>query len=388
MRISRRTSGGRGEYELSGYHNDTRARDLEGYVFSLDLPGELLIHTRIILRIQGGKPRLRKYGADIQIQKQLAATFMMPDPAREDAVLGVGEPVMQEGAYAVEHIEIDSLARVNPNVAILNVSRITILNGSHRAEEEDLRLRADMLQEIWARRGEFPEDIAALLGRHEAMVRSGQVTNKTRKLVAAIQRVISDRSDDLGIVYSERGDVLPKLADALNYQVPQPLIQVEAVDPEDIELKKRAAKEWKRWANARGPASARFRQEVRDAYHATCFVCGAYFPKIPGKINPGVDAAHILPWSEYDLDEIFNGLCLCKIHHWAFDEDIIRIYHNGRDYVSTISEDVKTEILESEPEFSLDVLEKHVGIIPGERLPADRQQWPRPQLLGLRSEML
>ena len=219
------------------------------------------------------------------------------------------------------------------------------------------------------------------------MVDGNIIGEDTRQLVAQIRKTVSERSEDLGIVYSERGDVLPKLGDALQYQVPQPLIDVERVDPEDIEFKKRAVKEWKRWANARGPASARFRQQVRDAYQATCVICGAYFPKTTYTGTPGVDAAHILPWNEYDLDEIYNGLCLCKLHHWAFDEAIIIIRYENEQYISRIPIEVEQRIYESHPEFSLDKLEENLGPIPIDRLPGDRKQWPRPQLLNLLADM-
>ncbi|MGA9997122.1 MAG: HNH endonuclease [Pyrinomonadaceae bacterium] len=388
MRISRRTSGGRGEYELSGsLPSGARTSNLIGYLISLEFPEGLVIHARVRIVRQGGKPRLRMDGADIQIQKQLAAAFMMPDPARQNATLGAGEPVMQDGAYAVEHIEVDSLIRVKPDIAVMRVSRITLLNRSHLGEEENLSQRAVLLQEVWRRRGEFPSEISTLLERHETAVRGGTVTEETQSAVAQIQRIVSERSADLGIVYSERGDVLPKLGEALHYQVPQPLIDVERVDPEDIELKKRAVKEWKRWANARGPASAKFRQQVRDAYQATCIICGAHFPKTPYPSAPGVDAAHILPWSLYELDEVYNGLCLCKLHHWAFDEGIIFIRHDRGRYISEMPREAEQKIKGFDPEFSLDKLEEDLGVIPAGRLPADRQQWPRPQLLEMLAGM-
>lgn len=381
MRISRRTSGGRGEYELSGsLPNVSRVRDLEGYSFSLQFPKGVLIHTRVRMVIQGGKPRLRRSGVDIHVQKQIAATFMMPDPARETRVLGAGEPVLQEGAYAIEHIEIDSVVKVL-NHAVMKVTQIVVLNRSHLGEEIDLRQRARMLEEVWKRRAEFPEEIATLLETHEEMVRSEYVDSATQCIVARLQRLVSERSVDLGVVYSQRGDVLPKLAEALQYQVPQPLLVVEDVDPEDIDLRRRRLKEWKRWANARGPASARFKQEVRKAYQATCIVCGAHFPPTPYNLAPGVDAAHILPWRDDELDEVFNGLCLCKVHHWAFDEALIRLRYEDEHYLSEMPNEVEPEIVPYDPLFSLDKLRGDLGIIPAERLPADRRQWPHPDLL-------
>jgi hypothetical protein len=311
---------------------------------------------------------------------------MMPDPARETRVLGAGEPVLQEGAYAIEHIEVDKIVLAAPGSAVLTVSKITCVNQSHLGEEIDLRIRATLLQEVWNKRQEFTDEIASKIGEHETLIRSGHINSPAEVLVRQIQRTASERSADIGIVYSARGDVLPKLGEALNYQVPQPLLLLENVDPEDIELKKRTAKEWKRWANARGPASARFKQEVRRAYQATCVICGAHYPPTPYN-SAGVDAAHILPWSDYELDEIFNGLCLCKIHHWAFDEAIIRINHANGIYISEIPEEAEDVIRTSDLSFSLDALRRDLGVITAERLPSDRRLWPRPELLAKLAEI-
>jgi len=384
MRISRRTSGGRGEYEISGgLAAGLRAADLEDYVLTLEFPTDLLIHTRVRVTKQGGKLRLRLAGGDIQIQKQIAALFMMPDPARQTIALGAGEPVLQEGAYAVEHIEINSAVLLPPETVVLRVNKLIVLNRSHAAHEIDLTERSMILEEVWNRRAEFPDEIASRLENHERVVRANYVDYATQKLVAEIQRIVAERSSDLGIVYSARGDVLPKLAESLNYQVPRPLLIVDDIDPEDIELKKRTVKDWKRWANARGPASARFKQEVRRAYSSTCFVCGAHFPNTTYNSTPGVDAAHIMPWSDYDLDEVFNGLCLCKLHHWAFDEAIIMVRYDGGSYVSEIPDEASVEILEFDGDFSLDLLRKDLGTIPVTRLPREKQQWPHPRLLEI-----
>ncbi|MEK6333427.1 MAG: HNH endonuclease [Acidobacteriota bacterium] len=320
---------------------------------------------------------------DIQVQKQVAAVFMLPDPARQTVALGAGEPVLQEGAYAIEHIEVESAVLIPPQNAVLNVKTIITLNRSHLAHEIDLRERAAMLEEVWNRRNEFPEEIAARLEQHEAAVRSAHVDSSTQRLVAEIQKLVFERSTDLSIVYSPRGDVLVKLSEALNYQVPKPLLIVDEVDPEDVELKKRTVKDWKRWATARGPASAKFKQQVRKAYRSTCLICGAYFPNTPYNSTPGVDAAHIMPWNEYELDEVFNGLCLCKLHHWAFDEAIVMIrYDNGR-YVSEIPNEAENEIQEYDSDFSLDLLKEPLGAIPPERLPSERRLWPHPALLEM-----
>lgn len=386
MRITRRPSGGRGEYELAEEYRDLRARDLINYIISLELPEDLLIHTRIYVSDQGGKLRLRKNGADMQIQRQLTAAFLMPDSQREFGTLGAGEPVLQEGLYAVEHIPASAVRLIQRQTAVLKVNKIIAANRSHLAEEINLRQRAAMLKEVWKRRDEFPDEIAELLQRHETIVRSGTVTRAAETAAAQLRARTAERSADLGIIYNERGDVLPTLAEALRYEVPKPSIVIEDVDPEDIDLKKRTAKKWKRWANGRGPAGAKFRREVREAYHSTCFICGAHYPRTGYGNAPGVDSAHILPWSEIDLDEVYNGLCLCKLHHWAFDEAVIRVRFDAGSYISEMSDEAAREIAASNPNFSLNRLRENLGVIPTGRLPLDTRQWPRPQLLDALAE--
>jgi putative restriction endonuclease len=63
----------------------------------------------------------------------------------------------------------------------------------------------------------------------------------------------------------------------------------------------------------------RFRQLVVAAYRNRCAVCRLGHPEL-------LDAAHILPdRDERGRPEIPNGLSLCKIHHGAYDTDILGI---------------------------------------------------------------
>lgn len=67
-----------------------------------------------------------------------------------------------------------------------------------------------------------------------------------------------------------------------------------------------------------------FSRNVKDAYDHTCAVCGAKRAAPNGAFE--VEAAHIYPVSGADgdedqggPDEIGNGIALCRMHHWAFD---------------------------------------------------------------------
>jgi hypothetical protein len=99
-----------------------------------------------------------------------------------------------------------------------------------------------------------------------------------------------------------------------------------------------------------------------------------------------VDAAHILPWYAYDLDLVSNGVCLCKIHHWAFDEGLIQIRFENGVYFVDIPESIADRLAVENPSFSLDRLREYIGPIPESRLPADPKQRPDPRFLERLSE--
>lgn len=69
--------------------------------------------------------------------------------------------------------------------------------------------------------------------------------------------------------------------------------------------------------------SAAFRQEIMRLYDYTCAACRLRI--ITPDFKSVVDAAHIIRFAESHDDVINNGLALCKLHHWAFDEHLIAI---------------------------------------------------------------
>ncbi|MGO9109013.1 MAG: HNH endonuclease [Thermoguttaceae bacterium] len=200
---------------------------------------------------------------------------------------------------------------------------------------------------------------------------------------------MSDRSHDYGVVgNAPTTDVVPVLLQILGGVQQEPQRIVDAVPPEELEIRRREVKQWKQWAAARGADSARFRREVRRAYNSTCVVCGLRLPSIGSNSNPGVDAAHILPWTAFDLDQVSNGLCLCKLHHWAFDECLIELTFENGGYSIVIPDAARAAIGESGEDVSLAFLEQHTGLIPAHRLPLRPADRPNPQFLRLLREYL
>ena len=61
-----------------------------------------------------------------------------------------------------------------------------------------------------------------------------------------------------------------------------------------------------------------FRQAVIETYDCKCAICGLkiYSPKT---YQWETEAAHIVPHSNNGKDDIWNGISLCRFHHWAFD---------------------------------------------------------------------
>lgn len=73
-----------------------------------------------------------------------------------------------------------------------------------------------------------------------------------------------------------------------------------------------------------------FRSRVLHAYRQRCAVCRLPFISL-------LDAAHIKPDAEGGSPDVPNGLALCKIHHGAFDSNMLGI---SPDYRITITESV------------------------------------------------
>lgn len=61
-----------------------------------------------------------------------------------------------------------------------------------------------------------------------------------------------------------------------------------------------------------------FRLAVIDSYNYRCCVCGLIVPS-PDFLTWEVEAAHIIPHRYLGKDDIWNGIALCRFHHWAFD---------------------------------------------------------------------
>ena len=64
-----------------------------------------------------------------------------------------------------------------------------------------------------------------------------------------------------------------------------------------------------------------FRRAIMSAYNHHCAFCGLKVLTPDG--HTAADAAHIIPWSQTHNDAVDNGMALCKLCHWGFDEKLL-----------------------------------------------------------------
>ncbi|MBA3491206.1 MAG: HNH endonuclease [Rubrobacteraceae bacterium] len=66
-----------------------------------------------------------------------------------------------------------------------------------------------------------------------------------------------------------------------------------------------------------------FRRAVVTAYLHRCALCGIRVRTLDG--HTAVTAAHIIPWSETQDYRPANGMALCRMCHWTFDEGLLGV---------------------------------------------------------------
>ena len=113
-----------------------------------------------------------------------------------------------------------------------------------------------------------------------------------------------------------------------------------------------------------------FRENVIQAYSSRCTLCNLKHREL-------LDAAHILPDMHPKGDPIIqNGLCLCKIHHAAFDNNIVGI---SPEYKVHVSAQVLKEIDGPMLQHGLQELHSQKLIVPSRK-----KDWPDPERLEIR----
>jgi len=143
-----------------------------------------------------------------------------------------------------------------------------------------------------------PTETAKLTGQREWML-----TEKGFDAAAAL----------LKIPAQERDMLLTK-----SYEVQQAVNEIERTPCPDNYSPIGEAKTLKTITRETRLRSRVFRQSVIENYDFQCCICGLKI-KSPDNLSWEVEAAHIVPHTLNGRDDVWNGVALCRIHHWAFD---------------------------------------------------------------------
>jgi putative restriction endonuclease len=106
-----------------------------------------------------------------------------------------------------------------------------------------------------------------------------------------------------------------------------------------------------------------FRKAIVSLYEHRCALCGIRMLTPDG--HTVVEAAHIKPWSEGRDDRPTNGLALCRLCHWSFDEGLMSV---GDKYEVLVSKRVQIE--RNLPGHILTLRDRHIFT------PNENQYWP------------
>lgn len=79
-----------------------------------------------------------------------------------------------------------------------------------------------------------------------------------------------------------------------------------------------------------------FRLAVIEAYNYKCAVCGLKL-KSPDSISWEIQAAHIVPNGFLGRDDVWNGIAMCRLHHWSFDVGWFTVGDDYRVEVSPVA---------------------------------------------------
>ena len=391
MRIALRTSGGRGEYEVAGSQAKIRALDLVGLRIVFELLPNCEISTGNIVRHTQGKPRIRLQERSVgsyplkHAYLILTDALLMPKPKRELGKTPGGKLQLVDNNFSVTSIQFEIIRKEGESVVIYPTN-IILSNSDEEQARIDVVERMRILLNVWAHAEQESGQLSELVKRHKIAFLSGSEEN-IAVATKDIKTFFHEPSDPLRQILSDF-----KLTDSFTYWMGLHTTDVEGyiVDDDLNDLQEAARNRLKQWRlqACRGSDGDKFSKKVKEAYHDTCFFSGHYLPKTPLTGSAGVDSAHILPWAEYNLNSVKNGLCLDKLCHWAFDCGILRLSFDPATYEYTLT--VPNKFLEIEQQGKIDLSPFHqlVGAIPRSRLPQNRNDWPDPEYIARYNESL
>lgn len=388
MRIALRTSGGRGEYEVAGSHESIRVHDVFDRQIVLELLPGFRFPTNNYVRHTQGKPRIRLLDShgDSHIYLILAAILLLPKPKREIGATPGGKLQIYKDNFSVMSIPFDVVELTTTEI-VVSPTQMVLSNSTFDSVRLDVIERLRIVMACWEAASKQSSALANAITQHKNAFNSQNV------------KAVISAAESIRLATIEPDDPLRHITKDLNLPNLDELmwLGVHATETDEAlalgeenleELKEAARNRMKVWRQVamRGAAGAKFSLQVREAYDHTCMFTGMRLPKTPMTGSSGVDAAHILPWAEYDLNSVSNGLCLSKLCHWAFDAGILQLTFD--DPSSKYQLQLSTAALSAESDglLKLNGLKDIQGVVSTSLLPKDSANWPKPSFLKVYNE--
>ncbi len=377
MHIGFRRSNGRGEYELVGNHTGYSAADLEGWSFFIRWPDGIVRDTDLISDpATSGKPRLRSLRSKrFQIGRMVAAMLMLPDPRRDQVGILQGTPVARAKGYVLTRLGFgpDTEYTGFNDMVTIDPSFIDIDNFDEK-ETIGVQHRWSRISSVYNVAEFLPDAVRSHVLQHRDFMASGQsVDSRLSTIVGSLSRALVTAMPS----WMPGTDPLPGLESLLTIAPPfgPSLPPPDEIGEEEPGASARSAHVY-RMLKIRGATGKKFSADIRAAYSNRCAFCGVQYGGVPG-IRSGIDAAHILAWSKYDLDVVPNGIALCKLHHWAFDAALLVPFYQKDDCTLLFTE-LATDSFDAR---TLERIAEHGFVLPAEWLPDDRAHWPSKKYL-------
>lgn len=382
MNITLRPSGGRGEYELAGRQGDVTIQDLFGLPMFIEILPGVTINAHSNCMLKDGKPRIRltpitRYAHPASL---IAAAMMLPRPRRErDETHGIN--LLQWQQFVVQTVRIDVALRAN-SVLVCPLT-VRLENGDDRRIDISFAERMARVVRVWTAAATITNQLAVVVRTHaqaftSALSTQAHLIQAYNGLYTTLGKPVGDMLPILESLFALGPLNAPSIGDLSTSIADEDFAEEVHVNPAEARVDR--VRKW-RLAAIRGGSATKFRNKVREAYDSRCLFSGQKLPRTEATFTAGVDAAHILPWSRYDLDAAKNGLCLNKQCHWAFDEGLFRLSFDETEHIYVISIPAPVRLAAANVHFDLESFESIVGPIPRERLPANEMLWPSSQYL-------
>jgi hypothetical protein len=313
----------------------------------------------------------------------------MPKPKREFKTTH-GDQLLKFEAYSMTAIKVD-VGEIEASRVMLRPTDLLLENADSLQGKVEFAERMSRIARLWEAASQQDAPMAHLVRNLKDAVLAPDPDYKAIKHSAQeISDALQTDGDPLPMVERELGlsdspPEPPPLARSMPFTHQADFGIEDDASPQEARIER--IKQWGQQA-VRGFAGSKFRRDVSASYEYQCIFSGQRLPRLEVTGSAGVDSAHILPWSTYDINSVRNGLCLNKQCHWAFDEGVLRLTFDksSSTYLVEVPDDVRRAARRTS--FDLKYFEALTGPIAESRLPKIKTSWPSPKYIEERNQFM